>query len=398
MAKVNESQIQKTLEYIQQAEHELNNYSDVAQLRTQAEKRYDECPAADKEAQHQKEDKARGEAEAAAAKKKRNTILGVLAAVIAVAVLLVVAKVVIPGNKYKEAEQLRADGKYEEAVAIFTELGEYSDAATQITETQYQHAQALYAQKNYAGAAAIYITIKGYKDVDKLLVNDETISAAAATAAAHEAAIAPYKQVGSYATFGTYPQTSAGTDATAIEWLVLDYDAKGNRALLISRYVLDCELYNASKMSVTWETCTLRKWLNNDFFSKAFSSQQQTAILTTTVDNSKSQGYYDTNGGNNTQDKVFLLSYAEAWKYFKSDDARMCAPTDYAIKQGALTSSSYIVDGREACWWWWLRSPGKSSTSACSVNYLGACNYYIVSYDNDAVRPALWLDLSSDIF
>ena len=183
--------------------------------------------------------------------------------------------------------------------------------------------------------------------------------------------------------FGHYPQTAAGTDKTPIEWLVLDYDAKNNKALLISRYALDCKPYNRDFTNVTWETCTLEKWLNGTFLDNVFNSEEKKAILKTTGDNSK-----------NAQDKVFLLSYAEAGEYFKNDDARKCAPTDYAIKQGAWPHES---NGRATCRWW-LRSPGSSFSSAASVNSNGARSHSNVDYTSIAVRPALWLDLTSDIF
>ena len=167
--------------------------------------------------------------------------------------------------------------------------------------------------------------------------------------------------VGSYVTFGTFPQTTAGTDITPIEWLVLD--VQDGKALLISRYGLDAQPYNTTSTDVTWETCTLRTWLNSDFLNAAFSQKERNAIAVTEVDNSKKQGKAeDTNGGKNTKDQVFLLSYAEVEQYFDSNEDRMCAPTDYAIKQGAAnqganTKEKYEVDGR-ATGWWWLRSPG----------------------------------------
>ena len=121
--------------------------------------------------------------------------------------------------------------------------------------------------------------------------------------------------------------------------------------------------------------------------------------MTTNVDNSKSQGYsvYSTNGGNNTQDKVFLLSYAEAWKYFKDASARMCAPTEYAVKQGAETSNSYKVDGKATCYWW-LRSPGYYQGAAIFVLGVGSRGYDDANYSGRAVRPALWVNLESGIF
>ena len=116
---------------------DLNGYRDVDVLREQASKRYDECLAAEKEAQRQKEEKARREAEATAAKKKRNTILGIIAAIIMVAVVLVVAQVIIPRNKYKEAEQLRADEKYLKAVAT-TRQEPYTKVGNIVTYGHYE--------------------------------------------------------------------------------------------------------------------------------------------------------------------------------------------------------------------------------------------------------------------
>jgi len=135
--------------------------------------------------------------------------------------------------------------------------------------------------------------------------------------------------------------------------------------------------------------------------NKAFTAQEQAAIVTTTVDNSKSQGNskWSTSGGNNTQDKVFLLSYTEANKYFSNDQARRCAPTDYAIKNGAFTSSSYSTAEGKATGWWWLRSPGSSSSSAADVYTSGALGLdYGVHYRDGLVRPAFWLNLESGIY
>ena len=220
----------------------------------------------------------------------------------------------------------------------------------------------------------------------------------------------PFMTAGNNVTFGSYPQTEAGNDSTPIEWLVLEYDAANNKALLISRYGLDCQPYNTEWVDVTWETCTLRGWLNGEFMNRAFSAEEQKAILTTDVDNSRSQGYsgYGTDGGKNTKDKIFLLSYAEANQYFGvqyySVDGAMdnlrsrVAPTDHAVRQGVWTSSSYTTSEGKAAAWWWLRSPGSSASSAADVRGNGALYYDYVDGSILAVRPAFWLDLNSDIF
>ena len=298
-------------------------------------------------------------------------------------------------TKYQQAVALREAGQYDDAIAAFAELGDYSDAATQITETKYQQANNLNAAARYDEAYAIYVTLTGYKDVDKLLAEDDNM-----IAAARDAKFA----VGNYVSFGTYPQTKAGNDATPIEWLVLARD--GDKALLISRYGLDAQPYNTDYTSVTWETCTLRTWLNGTFYNKAFSSAEQAAILTTDVDNSKNQCYsgWSTNGGKNTQDKVFLLSYAEANKYFgvtynnSSNTKSRVAPTAYAIAQGTGKNSSYkTADGIDAGWWR-LRSPGVSRYDAAYVSTDGSLYANRVNVGSGSVRPALWVNIEKEVF
>lgn len=377
----------KWREAIQKLSREgLNGYRDVEELRKQAEQRYEECRNAE-----EKERKAKER------RKKTLTIAAVVLVVIACAIAWCIPNVIIPNNKYQQAVVLRENGQYDEAIALFTELGNYYDAAAQVTETKYQKATNLNAFGKYDEAYAIYVTLTGYKDVDKLLIEDDNIVAAKKVLEAREAQFT----VGNYVTFGEYPQTTAGEDMTPIEWLVLARD--GNKALLISRYWLDAQPYNTDHTSVTWETCTLRTWLNVTFYNKAFSSDEQAAILTTSVDNGKNQGYskWSTSGGNNTEDKVFLLSYAEANKYFGvtydniSNTKSRVAPTAYAIAHGTWTSSSNkTADGTDAGWWW-LRSPGNYQDFAAVVDTDGSLRNITVNYVSGSVCPALWVNIEA---
>ncbi len=300
----------------------------------------------------------------------------------------------ILATRYAEGEAKLAAQDWIGAVEAFEQAGNYSDAREQITETYYQQAGSLLEKQEYMAAYEIYKGIVGYKDVDILLNNDESL-VKIATVAAQEAKFA----VGKYVTFGTYPQTEAGTDSTPVEWLVLARD--GKMALLVSRYALDCKPYNTTDVtSVTWEICSLRKWLNDEFVNKAFTASEQQGILTVVLDNSKFQenSKWSTSGGNLTHDKVFLLSYVEAENYFKSDEARKCVPTDYAIKNGAWTSNDINVDGRPTGFWW-LRSLGSLPSYAARVNSDGALGFFDYVYNTFiVVRPALWVDLSLEIF
>lgn len=210
-------------------------------------------------------------------------------------------------------------------------------------------------------------------------------------------------QGGKCIVFGHYPQTKEGKDNTPIEWMILDHN--GQRALVVSKYGLDAQPYNITGDAATWETCTLRTWLNGTFYNKAFSSAEQTAILTTNVDNSKKQCYggWDTSGGNDTQDKVFLLSYAEANKYFgvtydnSNNMKSRVAPTAYAIAQGAYIDSDDKADDDNDIGWW-LRSRGTYQECAAHVNADGFHFNYNVANDSGSVRPALWVNLESAIF
>lgn len=190
--------------------------------------------------------------------------------------------------------------------------------------------------------------------------------------------------------FGRYPQASKNENAL-IEWLVLKND--GSKALLISKYALDCQKYNTTDTSVTWETCTLRRWLNGSFINSAFSAEEQKQILHTTVTSDRNPSY-STYPGNNTKDKVFLLSIAEAQKYFSSDSTGQCQGTAYCFAQGGDQDS----DGRCS---WWLRSPDYFSRDCVSIvnNYgVAGCRLYHVTRslpfsDGITVRPALWINL-----
>lgn len=414
---------------------DLDEYRDIPALRQKAEQRYQQCMEAEEQAKRQEAERQAREAVRAKARKKRNIVLVIVFIILAIAAYFVITEYILPKGHYDKGVSLRNAGQWEEAVAEFNQAGEfndaatqvlatryaegeaklaaqnwdgavqafeqagsYSDAVTQITETWYQQAASLNKAGKYAKAYAVYITIAGYKDVDNIIKTDNSI--------AREAKLALYKTTGTYVTLGTYPQTSDGTDSTAIEWLVLDYDAKNNRTLLISRYGLDAKQYNEKYEDITWERCTLRTWLNNTFFNKAFSANEQNAIQLTSVNNNDRQGYsgWSTSGGNNTHDKIFLLSYAEANKYFNvtysdsNNTKSRVQPTAYAIKQGAYTSSSYKTADGAVAGWWWLRSPGSGQDGGADVSCDGSLNYNRANYTSGAVRPAFWLNLDSDYF
>ena len=207
--------------------------------------------------------------------------------------------------------------------------------------------------------------------------------------------------------FGSYEQDGDKSNGPEpIEWFVLEED--GGSALLISRYILDAPVYHGSRTDVTWETSDLRAWLNGPFLNTAFTPEEQEGILLSDVDNSRSQccERWETTGGNDTRDAVFVLSYAEACgaghAYFVDDVDRMSAPTDYALRRGASTqdnfhSGDHQADGRPAGSWW-LRSPATYQSDALIISNDGHWSGMYVNCDHLGVRPVIRIDPGSDSF
>lgn len=320
-----------------------------------------------------KKEEHRVAAEAAKKKAKKIAIIAAPIVCICIVFVIVLTTVIIPkqeySKKYSEAMEMIDSGDYEAGYAILEELGENET----IQSNKYDRAVKCIETGEYQ-AACILLDGLEYKDSTEKLQSIKPLLLAKA-------------KPGDTVFLGSYEQdnnTSNGKEDIA--WLVLE--VKDGKALVVSKYALDCKQYNTSNTDVTWETCTLRKWLNNDFINAAFSSYEKAMIPTVTVSADKNS----TNPGNATQDQVFLLSITEANKYFGSDSARQCKPTDYAFANGAYFNS---VNGN--CWWW-LRSPGVTQYSAHSAAYVHSSGgVYESGSDVDigtsAVRPAMWISI-----
>ena len=196
----------------------------------------------------------------------------------------------------------------------------------------------------------------------------------------------PEYKVGETIEFGNYPQDKDGTEKP-IEWIVMKNE--GNQVLLLSKYVLDVKPYNEEWEGVTWQTSDIRQWLNNEFYTTAFNKTEKAKIQTSLIKN-EDNSEYGTSGGNDTEDKVFLLSEKEAETLFLNDEERIAKATEYAEKSGV-----YVNEEKAA--WWWLRSPGDDSDYAAEVNYVGWVSRHgsYVDGNIDGVRPALHLNLQS---
>ena len=210
---------------------------------------------------------------------------------------------------------------------------------------------------------------------------------------------------GSTITFGSYEQDNdLSNGPEPIEWIVLTF--KGNHALIVSKMCLDAIPYNEEDASVTWETCTLRKWLNDTFYNTAFTDSEKTKIIESTIVNEDRNDFGGADGGNDTLDNVFLLSGKEienpglAFDNYNRlgtpTNNRPGTPTEYAKAHGANT----LIQSQDENSWWWLRSPSVDPNSndhnyAEAVFFDGSVSNGGLRVDTKTttVRPALWVEL-----
>lgn len=231
-------------------------------------------------------------------------------------------------------------------------------------------------------------------------------------------------------TFGSYPQSSTSADKLEpIEWIVLERDSKNNRALLLSKYILDNVSFNSEHKECKWKDSELRQWMNQTFYDKAFNENEKNQIV---EDSHISDGFRDDKEVDTVTDKVFILSELEAKKYFKrydmTEENRKLATrgTNYAknvdnngtklwvrentgentfgITEDGIFYNRIVERYKDEAlkfeWcignsFYWLRSNGIDLTSVARVNSNGALlmsvSNYSVANCQGGIRPAVWV-------
>lgn len=305
------------------------------------------------------------------------------------------------GAKYAYAETLAENGNIIEAMDEFELLGEYKDAADRVSEMSYRYAEQLADEGNYQKAISQLKKLEGYKDADEKLklmkyklaeqLREEEFyddaealfkelddysdarEQAAATEKMHKIKVKP----GEYLIMGAWEQIVPGT-RHMIDWLVLD--RKGTRLLVMSENLLNFMPFGG----MTWEESEVRRWLNDDFISQAFTDSERARIYETELaaeDNER----YGTFGGESTTDKIFILSDEEVLFYFVDPEKRNADYTklcEERLKEAATPFENT----------WWLRSVG-DRFCIDSIDITGKISDN-VRYDHKTmgVRPVMWIE------
>ena len=203
--------------------------------------------------------------------------------------------------------------------------------------------------------------------------------------------------------FGHYEQDGKKKNGSEqIEWIVLGTNSQTGTVLLISKYALDMQPYHEqdSDEPVSWATCSLNKWLNNEFLNTAFTPEEQTLLVMYPVPYGEKQsvpGWQKDEEGT-VLETVWLLSYDEAVRYFgplqKGNQNCLAAPTPYALKIGESKFSNVETEDGDIAGNWWLRSLGYFRGEASGVSDI--CSpFQSIAYAKQYVRPVICVNMAA---
>jgi tetratricopeptide (TPR) repeat protein len=241
--------------------------------------------------------------------------------------------------KYYLANTFMFTHSYDLSINMYKKLGPYKDCTERLAKSEYLSGEKEKKKGNFEKARKAFAEAGDYKDSEAQKVSMEQ-------------QVIKNSEVGKYVTVGD------------CKWKILEF--QGNQVLLLKKTALPERAYNDVPGDTTWETSSLRKWLNAEFLAKTFTELEHKKIALSDIKNKDNETYH-TLGGSDTKDYIFLLSMEEVQNYSK-------------------LLPEFKNNG-------WLRSPGSKPDSAAFLSVSGkVMDYGYAATDKDefTVRPALW--------
>lgn len=200
-------------------------------------------------------------------------------------------------------------------------------------------------------------------------------------------------KIGNIINFGVY------------QWKILSIE--NDKILIITNQIIEQRDYHDKKENVIWEKSEIRYYLNNDFLER-FDSYEKEKILTTMNEN-QNNPWYESFGGNDTLDRVFLLSLNEMVRLYFGDSSKLLDNSKpnqrYWFDRKDENNNRRMALFLDSHWWWWTRTPGKNNRVAVYVHGDGNIGiqgngisktsfntlHRITKSNKGGVRPALWI-------
>lgn len=323
------------------------------------------------------------------AKKKAKKIAIIAAPIVCacIAFVIVLTTVIIPKQKCNKALDMIESGDYESAYALLEEIGKND----MIAANKYDRAIDLIDSGDYKAAYALLDGLS-YRDSEEKLQSMKS---------QHPQIFLAGADVGDTVTFGTYEQNNNYSDGNeSIEWIVID--KQEDKIMVVSKCIIAMQPFNTTNEGhISWEKCTLRKWLNNDFLNEAFSDAEKKLISDTTVSNTEylARGLSYSTTDHLTTDKVFLLGENER-DMLSSVDALKGIVTESVIALFSDAANSDVANINPSNFepLWWLRTTWEDAVD-CQASVAYGASYDEHEHDtcnveeSAGVRPAMWISL-----
>lgn len=189
------------------------------------------------------------------------------------------------------------------------------------------------------------------------------------------------------------------------EWLILE--VKEDKALLLTKDIIELRDYHNKAIDITWKDCELRRYLNDEFYNK-FSDKDRARIIETPNIN-PDNFWYKADGGDNTMDHIFILSIDDVVRTYFGDSSRLLdypgKNQRYWFQRKDENNIKRRAEFMNSSWWWWIRTPGKNNRVAVYIHGDGNIGiqgngvskrntnviHQLTNDNRGGVRPALWI-------